>query len=236
MRHLAIASLVLALALGCATNGPSDVEQDPMVDSNRSVFGFNDGFDRILLVPLATGWDFITPDVVARAIDRFFDNLAFPRRFFACLLQAQLIWGGSEFGRFLVNTTIGIVGILPASEWLGMPAHDEDFGQAFGAWGIPSGAYWILPFFGSSNPRDTVGLALDAAFNLAPGVTFPLRLVNTRSLYLDQVEEIKAASLDYYAFVRNAYIARRRAEVANQPIPEDTVGDEDIYDVDQYDE
>jgi phospholipid-binding lipoprotein MlaA len=223
-----VATLLLA---GCATTGPSDEQQDPCEPPNRTVFGFNDGLDRYVLEPLGKGWAFITPEFVVTGVDNFFRNLAFPRRFVASLLQGKLVWSASELGRFLVNTSVGVAGFVDVGKHIGLEEHDEDFGQAFGAWGLPSGAYWMIPFVGSANPRDTAGMMFDAVFNignLSPVPIFPVRVVNSRAMVVEEVEEARAASLDWYAAVRNAYIAQRRSQVANQEL--EAPLEEDLYD------
>src|SRR5262249_58556848 len=124
-------------------------------------------------------------------------------------------------GRFLVNTTVGVAGFFdPATGW-GMEQHNEDFGQTLGYWGVPPGPYLVLPFFGPSDPRDTVGLVADSFSRVYPYFidfvyTFSASgtdIVNTRSQVLTEVDQAKAASLDYYVAVRNAYEQRRDALV-----------------------
>jgi phospholipid-binding lipoprotein MlaA len=137
-------------------------------------------------------------------------------------------------GRFVVNTTVGLAGLFdPATGW-GLVKKDEDFGQTLGWWGVGSGPYLMLPLFGPSSPRDAVGLAVDAPLRIgawvAPWVMMPVRLVNTRALRLEDIRQLRDASLDYYIAVRNAYIQLRRAQVANGELPTETQ-DEDLYEV-----
>ena len=129
-----------------------------------------------------------------------------------------------QLGRFFVNTTIGAAGFLDVASEIGLPVQDEDFGQTLGVWGVPSGPYLVLPLLGASNIRDTGGLALDYAASITPFYidffyTAGARLVdviNTRSRFLAEVAEAKAASLDYYTFVRDAYAQRRRALIEDR--------------------
>src|SRR5437899_3255076 len=129
--------------------------------------------------------------------------------------------GGSDVGRFAVNSTVGVLGLFdPASGW-GLVKHDEDFGQTLGVWGVPPGAYLVLPLLGPSGPRDAAGFAVDYALSVTPffideAILWGAQVgdtVNERSFVLKQVEDAKASAFDYYAFVRNAYLQRRRALV-----------------------
>lgn len=225
---------VFAAALGVGWSSPSSVaaasepsEQanyDPLEGMNRKIFWFNDKVDTYVLVPVATGWDTIAPDRVKHGVSNFFQNLRFPIVAANNLLQAKLLATVSDIGRFLVNTTLGVAGFFdPATEW-GLEQHNEDFGQTLGYWGVPAGPYLVLPFFGPSGPRDAVGLTVDSFstvywYFIDYTYTFGAvgaELVNTRALTLREVEQIKDASLDYYAAVRNGYRQRRAALLSDR--------------------
>ena len=127
----------------------------------------------------------------------------------------------SDVGRFAVNATVGVLGFFdPASRW-GLIEHREDFGQTLGVWGVPPGPYLVLPLLGPSDPRDATGFAVDYALAVTPFfieeyILVGARVVDTvneRSFVLKQVEDAKASAFDYYTFVRNAYLQRRRALV-----------------------
>jgi len=230
-----IAVLAVALPLaGCVTYPRNwDVEDkgpDPYEGSNRGVFGFNEGVDDYVLAPLATGWEFVTFEGLRKSVQKFFINLGFPRRFVANLGQGQVKEAGSEVGRFALNTTVGLLGFFDPATHLGMRRYDEDFGQMFGRWGIGTGPYWVLPLFGPSNPRDTVGLAFDALFDVrtiaavTPVITLAwtsvVDTVNRRAIYDEDIDRAREASLDFYAFTRDAYIERRKALIANEDVRE----------------
>jgi phospholipid-binding lipoprotein MlaA len=232
----ALAVLVLALpaATGAEdapanTNAESEVtrgegrgpDYDPWIKLNRGIFWFNDGADVYVLEPVAKGWHYVMPDRVEKSVSNFFSNVRFPVIFINNLLQGKVGPAVIDVGRFFVNTTIGIAGFFdPATSW-GLPRHNEDFGQTLGYWGVPPGPYLVLPLLGPSNPRDTGGIPVDYVFSVTPfflssfwwtgaGV---VNIVNARAQIIDDVRQAKEASLDYYVFVRNAYVQRRDALV-----------------------
>jgi len=216
------------------------VESDPLQPVNRGIFWANEKFDRYAFEPVARGWRWVLPYTVRHRINLFFVNLRFPARFLSLLVQLKLKNGAKETGRFLTNTTVGFVGFFdPATGW-GMPLHHEDFGQALGYWGTPAGPFLMLPFFGPSNPRDAVGLAVDTVLGygafLPTSVAVPLGVtdyVDARSLVIEDVREAREASLDFYVSVRNGYVQLRRARIRDMA-PEPDEASEDLYD-DLYD-
>jgi phospholipid-binding lipoprotein MlaA len=240
----AVLCAALCPAAGCVTYPPGwSVEEkgrDPYEGVNRGIFGFNRGVDRWVLEPLATGWDFIMPDPVERSIDKFFTNLQFPRRLLANLGQGEVVHAGSELGRFLLNTTVGIVGLFDPATHLGMQLYDEDFGQMFGRWGIPAGPYWVIPIFGPSNPRDGLALPFDMVLDLRNASPVPgpglLAAINTRSLLDEQIEAAEEAALDLYVATRDAHIERRAALVRNEDVGDSAVSGrartDDLYVID----
>ncbi|HUI27875.1 MAG TPA: VacJ family lipoprotein [Candidatus Kryptonia bacterium] len=226
----------IAAADSTARTAPSN--HDPIEPFNRAIFWFNDQIDTYVLVPVAKGYDKITPNRVKQCLSNFFTNLRFPLSAGNDLLQGKLSATASDVGRFAVNTTVGLAGFFdPATDW-GLVFHDEDFGQTLGYWGVPAGPYLVLPFWGPSNIRDGVGLAGDAFSTVYPWfIPFyysigaqGVRTINGRSLVLREVEQLKEASVDYYSAVRNAYGQRR------QSLIEDRTGmsqqeQEDLYNV-----
>jgi phospholipid-binding lipoprotein MlaA len=220
-RCLAALTTLLLLAAGCAPRATRN-PQDPLEPLNRKIFAFNDKVDVYFVEPVARGWDWLLPDGVQRAIRRFGEHIDFPIYFVNDLLQGKLQGAGNDLARFVVNTTAGGLGFFdPAAKW-GITSTYEDTGQTFGVWGIPGGPYLVIPFYGPSTPRDLAGLAGDWALAIYPFlvqatyVTTPftaVELINLRSLYLAEVRTNKEQALDYYAFVRNAYLQRRRAQI-----------------------
>jgi phospholipid-binding lipoprotein MlaA len=199
---------------------------------NRGIFWFNEQVDRWALEPVATAWDFVLPDRVQTSVRNVLRNSTFPIRTTNSLLQGKPKLAAVDFARFAVNTTVGVAGIFDPATRFGLEHHDEDFGQTLGVWGVPSGPYLVLPLLGPSSIRDGAGLAVDSAARVWPWfapfyVSMSVAVgtaVNERSLVLDEVDEARAASLDFYAAVRSAYLQRRRAQVADD---ESTVEDED---------
>jgi phospholipid-binding lipoprotein MlaA len=222
---------------------PASADHDPIERFNRGVFWFNDTLDVYALEPVARGWDAIAPDAVQQSVSNFFRNLRFPVVLGNNLLQGKARPSAVTLARFMVNSTFGVAGLFdPARAW-GLEPRPEDFGQTLGRWGTPSGAYLVLPLLGPSSVRDTGGLVVDYGLSVVPlfvngwapfgaGV---LNSVNTRAQFLQQIRDAKEASLDYYVFVRNAYLQRRRAQIEDRVLDDQpgawTHGiDSDLYD------
>jgi phospholipid-binding lipoprotein MlaA len=254
--RLAIVALLVIVLPGsaCVTypKGWDEAKQgvDPYEDSNRAVFGFNEGLDKYLLEPVSEGWEFITWQGLRRSVDKFFLNLGFPRRFVTNLGQGEIGAAGSELGRFMLNTTVGLAGFFDPATHIGMELYDEDFGQMFGRWGVGTGPYWVLPVLGPSNPRDTTGLAFDLLFDVRTIVSFTpvftlawtsvVQSVNRRALYDEDLESARESALDFYIFMRDAYTQRRKALINNEDVGGEFASPgsvpADLYDVDFDDE
>jgi phospholipid-binding lipoprotein MlaA len=212
-------------------------EQDPWQGFNRKIFWFNDKVDVYVLEPVATGWDKVLPDPVQHSISHFFENLRFPVILINDLLQLKPGASGIDVVRFGVNTSIGVLGFMDPATSFGLEKHDEDFGQTLGKWGVPPGPYLVLPIFGPSNVRDTVGRGADYALAVTPWFVDQIYLipaqvidtVNTRSLFLDEMRNARESSLDFYVFVRNAYAQRRVALIADQKPEEAAPNQEELY-------
>ena len=158
-----------------------------------------------------------------QGISNFFDNLLFVVRFVNNLLQVKILNAGEEFLRFIINSTIGVLGLWDAADTLfGLEAHKEDFGQTLGYWGVGAGPHMVLPFLGPSNLRDTVGLAPDYYMDpkrfidesedeLAVKV---FEQVNNASLHIGEYENLKKDALDLYPFLRDAYEQNRKKKIS----------------------
>lgn len=211
MKPLLVFLVVLSLA-GCATTPASD-PKDPYEAYNRKVFAFNDGLDKTVLKPVAQGYNRYLPAPMRTLLDNFFSNLEDVTITLNDLLQLKFKQAASDGSRVLFNTTFGIFGLINVTERL--EKHNEDFGQTLGYWGVESGPYLMLPFFGPSSARDGIGLAGDGL----TGVVTNLPDVTTRnSLFItDKIGERAAlieheATLDdvsdRYVFIRDFYLAR----------------------------
>jgi len=195
---------------------------DPLSGYNRFMTGFNDKLYFWLLEPVASGYAWAIPEGARRSVDNFFDNLWFPIRFVNNLLQFEILDAGEETLRFVVNSTIGILGLFdPAKSWFGLEAHDEDFGQTLGAWGVGAGPHLVLPILGPSNLRDAVALVPD--WQLDPLTYIPnwkveygvraFEAVNNVSLHLGEYESLKKDAIDFYPFLRDAYEQNREKKI-----------------------
>ncbi len=241
-RGLALAAgLVLAIpSLPAHADPPAaGSEDDPWEPFNRGVFWFNDQLDGYVVEPVARGWDFVMPKDVQTWIDNFFDNVHAPIDGVNALLQGKPRDAGVAFGRFLFNSTVGFAGFFdPAASELGLDEVREDFGQTLAVWGLGSGPYLVLPVLGPSSPRETAGLVGDGAMAaytwfIPWAATFSSRgvdVVNTRSRLLQQIEDSKKSSFDYYVFVRNAYLQYRRNLIQDKKAGESGFYD-DLYEV-----
>ena len=237
--RLLLVALLLGASpfLGCASVG----NPDPLEGYNRAVFGFNNFLDQRALKPAGQGWTFVTHQRMRSSLTNFFFNLGFPRRFVANLLTARVRDAGVELSRFAVNTTVGVAGLFdPMGHW-GVEPRDEDFGLAFGRWGIGPGAYFILPVVtAASTYRDSVGWVFDTALDggtwlgifVAPGLGV-LDSINQRAENASRIAAAREASLDYYVFVRNAFLQYRQRRIRGRPSEGD---DDDLYDFEDWDE
>lgn len=194
---------------------------------NQPVFEFNLKLDEYALRPVATAYDAVMPNAAQRGVQRFFKNLGIVERFANNLFQGKIPQAGQEVGRFVINTTIGGVGFLDvADEWLGWKESPEDFGQTLAVYGVPSGPYLMLPFYGPSNIRDTVGLVADGAMNPMSYFLSTIQIIavrggmalgggiNYRSLNLDLFEDVNRYTVDLYGAVQDGYQQRRAKQIA----------------------
>ena len=223
LKRIVLLGLVGAM-VGCASI-PAGVEpspHDPWEPFNRSVFEFNEGLDAYLLKPVVAGYRFVLPEFVRDGIYNFFSNYSDIYTALQNLLQGKPDYAFSDLMRVVVNTTFGLGGLIDMATPGGLPKHKEDWGQTFGVWGIPSGPYVVLPFFGPSSVRDTFGTAADLEsdylFRLLPDVALRnsltgLRVVNARNTYYEAGDLLDGAAIDKYSFVRDSYIQRRAYQI-----------------------
>jgi phospholipid-binding lipoprotein MlaA len=228
-RSVAAAFVCAALA-GCASqpDGPAvaAVEPgDPLEPVNRTILEANQIFDRILLKPLAQGYVAIVPEDGRDAVRRVLDNMKEPTVFFNNALQGEVERAGITAGRFVVNTTVGVGGILDVAKEWGLPRQPADFGQTLYAWGVPSGPYLVLPLFGPSNPRDALGMGIDAyadplslfsqmdAYSEVTIARFVGDGIDQRARVLDVLDDLEKNSLDFYAQLRSLSQQHRVSEL-----------------------
>lgn len=240
-RKLLLGLLVAAMLPACASLPPGTERdsRDRFERFNRSMYAFNDKLDRAVAKPVAKGYVKVTPAPVRTGIGNFFKNLGYTRVILNDLLQGKGKQFVSDTARLVVNTTLGIGGLFDPAGQLGLEAHDEDFGQTLGKWGVPSGPYLVLPLLGPSTVRDGVSLVADRYsepdtylfddWRVQAGL-IAVSLVDTRASLLS-TEELMADSFDPYAFMRNAYLQRREFQVTDG-----AVGGEEEFEIFEFDD
>lgn len=242
---------MMAAALGlsaCATSAeraPGEV-YDPLEGWNRGVFGFNNAIDVAVLEPTAKGYRAITNEPIRGGVSNFLSNLNQPVVFVNNVLQAKPGAALDTVGRFMINTTVGIGGIFDPATAAGVPKHREDFGQTLGVWGVPSGAYLMLPLFGPSNVRDTLGIGVDRAFDPMTWAQFEgdtefrvttgiLGAVSAREGVIEQVELLRDQPEPYIGLRRN-YTQQRAAAIRDGRIDDDPFANLPEFDDYEFDD
>lgn len=233
-KTLLCSALFSAVALGLSPSQSGAETPDPMERMNRGTFWLNDKLDFYLLEPIAKGYKNVVAKPIRHGVGGFFRNLKTPVYILSDLIQGKFSQAGTHTGRFLVNTTIGVLGFIDAAKDLGMEHEEEDFGTAMGYHGMGEGFYLVIPILGPSNGRDFLGRLVDGAVNPAsyigeiPNTPNGLALgasaldgINTRARILEGVQTAKEASLDYYAFVRNSYHQHRQNLIYDNNPPEE---------------
>jgi phospholipid-binding lipoprotein MlaA len=219
--RLLLVPLCLAFLAGCATApGVKSDPRDPWERMNRTTYRFNDALDRAIAKPVARGYRKVTPQFVQTGVSNFLDNLGSPVVMVNDLLQGQFKAFASDTGRLLMNTTLGIGGLLDPASAAGLEKNDREFGQTLGKWGVKTGPYLVIPFLGPSDLRDAVGRAGDVYSDprhyirnnwLSWGL-WGVGAVDTRARLLDADAAITGA-YDPYAFIRSAYLQHREYKV-----------------------
>ncbi len=238
-RTAAISLLGLTL-LGCATVPPAERNpRDPWQRVNRGVFKFNEAFDRAIFKPVARTY-LRAPQVIRTGIGNFFNNLSYPGVILNAALQGQPKAFARDTGRFVVNSTIGIGGLLDPATSLGLTLEDRDFGQTFGKWGVPSGPFVELPLLGPSDVRDAIGLVPEEYVDPRHYIRNPywdyglagLDAVKTRADYLP-LTDMAEQNFDPYAFERNAYLQERDFKVKGAAPPNKNSAEEELKELQQ---
>ena len=224
---------VVACALvlgGCASTGNP---RDPFEPINRGIYKFNDTVDGLLIKPASTLYRDLLPQFVRTGVSNFFSNINDVIVALNNLMQGKVEAAINDAGRVLVNTTLGVLGVMDPATKLGVEKNNEDFGQTLGFWGLGDGPYIVLPFLGPSSVRDTAGWFGDAytwpISYLEPtrhrNALIGLRFVEARADLLEASKILETAALDPYEFVRDAYLQRRRNQVYDGNPPDDTGDD-----------
>jgi phospholipid-binding lipoprotein MlaA len=223
---------VLLLA-GCASTQPGsdgeDFVNDPFEDVNRGIFAFNRTVDGLILKPAAQIYRGVVPELGREGVANVLENWTLPVTFLNDVLQGDQDRASETLGRFMLNSSVGLLGLLDVATYVGAePVHDEDFGQTLAVWGAEEGPYLMLPVLGPSNPRDAIGRVADT---LADPLTWVIlseteglarmgaTAVDTRSRYLDEMDELEKTSIDFYAALRSLYRQHRNSEIHNGEVP-----------------
>jgi len=211
---------------GCATTGGDPGANDPYEQTNRQVFAFDEKVDKSVLLPTAAFYSMVVPAPVRDSVHNFLDNLNKPVVFANDILQGETKRGAQTVGRFVINSTAGIGGLLDVASKAGIPNHSEDFGQTLAVWGVPEGPYMVLPFLGPDPPRDSAGQVVDFAFDPTTYLRYKqhiwwsagrevISVIDLRARNAAIVQGIERGSVDYYASVRSLYRQHRQSEINN---------------------
>src|SRR5712671_929121 len=235
-------TLVLALACcalaGCATAPGRTTHDDPWQGMNRGIYKFNDGLDRAIIKPTAQGYKKITPQWFRAGVGRVFANLGYPVTIANQLLQAKPKLFLQDTCRFVTNSVFGIGGIFDVADKVGLPSHDEDFGQTLTRWGVPSGPYVMLPFLGPSSVRDAPARIGDYFFSVLryTDIKTPvkwgaraLEVIDLRAELLSSESTLQSA-YDKYGLTRDAWLQRREYQIFDGNPPEEKIEEFDDTD------
>lgn len=250
IKHTLSALLVLGLA-ACTSTGTAstDTIDDPYEGFNRQMFAFNNQVDTYALGPAADAYKAVTPEFARDRVSDFLSNLRSPVVLVNDLLQGEGERAAETFGRFMVNTTLGIGGLWDVAAYDGLEGHREDFGQTLAVWGVDSGPYLVLPLLGPTTPRGLVGRGVDQAFDPLTWTEFKgdrdldedivtgrmvIGGLNARAALDEEIDQLNAQPEPYVA-LRRIYSSQRQAEIRNGKINEEEAYD-DLPDFDEFDE
>ena len=222
-RRAGFAGLIAGALLLAAPAFAQQPVNDPYEGFNRAMFAVNEGLDTVAVKPIAQAYDFVTPLPVRAGVGDFFGNILDVRNVLNNTLQGKLGDAGVDLGRLLINSTIGIFGLFDVASELGLQRHDEDFGQTLAVWGWEDSSFLFWPLVGPKTVRDTGGLIVDIYTDptwyminksvAARNSLVALRFIDVRASLLPSDKVVDEAALDKYAYVRDAYLQRRRNQI-----------------------
>ena len=230
------------LVSGCATTRPRDTDTsfekiDPYEKVNRKSYKFTDWADRKIMEPIADTYIDYVPVRIQRSVSHFYDNLSYPNVVLNVFLQGKVRQGFQDSARFLVNSTAGIAGLFDVASRIGLPQHDEDFGQTLGVWGVDANTYVFIPLLGPSSNRDIAGIPVRVLtnvmfysflFGVGLPVTVPLGIldaIDTRARLSGPMKIRDEAALEPYLFVRDAYLQQRKHLIYDGNMPPEAYED-----------
>ena len=240
---LAVSGCVAPAAPGGTASAVAEENfNDPLEETNRGIFAFNQGVDQALLIPVAKTYRTVIPPPMRQSIHDFLQNLNGPVIFANDVLQGQFELAGNTLARLALNTTVGVGGMFDVAKLMGIPYHSNDMGITLAVWGFVEGPYIIIPVLGPSNPRDLVGQVGDGFAD--PGNYFAGQHhlfwavmartatsgIDARSRNIETLADIEKTALDNYATIRSLYRQRRQAQIrheqSNLPNPNPLSGDD----------
>lgn len=244
-RKLKLALVFSLFAAQIFLTGPARAQDeeisDPLESFNRGIFWFNDKLDVYVLEPVARRYKDYVPDPVQNGIGNFFENLRYPRYLLSDLVQFKFSQALDHTGRFLINSTVGVLGFVDVAKEFGLPVHEEDFGLALAYHGVGPGPYLVLPILGPSNLRDGFGKIVDSfvdpfaivAYTTDADISIPIILgaktievIDTRAGLSEAIETAKESSVDYYLFMQGAYYQYRRGVLYDGNPPDEEFEDD----------
>ena len=220
VKKLSLLTLLIIGSISISSNGYSS-DNDPLEPMNRAIFGFNEIVDDNILEPVAKGYRYVTPDPVERSVSNFFNNLGEINTIINSALQMKVDKTITSSSRLAINSTVGVLGLFDVATSLGIQREREDFGQTLGYYGISSGPYLVLPFFGPSSFRDAPGFYADVMMekSISPVYTElhheerqaiqATNVIDTRANLLKATKILDTAAKDKYIFLRESYLQRR---------------------------
>jgi phospholipid-binding lipoprotein MlaA len=230
--RFALAPLAFIALAGCATVPGQDrlAQRDPLEGFNRAMWGVNQAADKVIIKPVSTVYRTVAPRPVRQGVSNFFSNLTEPWSLVNNLLQGKPKRAADNLRRFVINTTIGVGGLVDQASKMGVQPAPEDLGQTLAVWGVNGGPYLVLPLLGPSTLRDGVGSGaaafadpVNVAVNNADVNVWYKRgyragqIISIRSDLTDSgADSFLKSSLDPYAAARSAYLQRRRAQILDQ--------------------
>lgn len=222
--RLFLLAAMAVLVSGCAM-GP--VKSDPLEPFNRAMYAINDPIDTHLVQPFIKGYTMVIPSPVRTAISNVFNNI---EDLFSAIndgLQGKPEKMGNDLGRVLINSGLGLGGLIDIASELGIERGNEDFGQTFGLWGFPQGPYLFVPLWGPSTIRDGTGVIV--RLYLGPvgyipdvptrNILYGIGAIDARYQAQDAIQFVDDAALDRYTFIRSAYLQRRQYLVYDGKVP-----------------
>jgi phospholipid-binding lipoprotein MlaA len=222
-----------ALVAACASTKPRS-PQDPFEPVNRGLYHADDLLDRAIGKPIAKAYKKVAPPPIRTGVSNFLENLRTPKVMINDALQGKFKSSANDLGRFLLNSSLGVGGLLDPATDAGLERNDEDLGQTLGKWGVPAGPYIMLPIFGPSSLRDMPTELVDQLANPRHYMNREARYALTGLAVLDDrvsflaLDETLSKTFDPYVFVRDAYLKRREYKVKDGNVPEEEFTDPDL--------